>query len=415
MSDFTMKSKIFTVTADGVDQDFEIAGFGFTPKAAIITACLATADATPVTEAGYCIGFTDGTRQAVCGMLSEDDQNNTDASRWNRNDAIIDLHTVTSPNGSIGTLAFGSFSADTITLSKTTNPTAAFKISVTLIGGDDVTSPRVESTSLGTGTAAVAIETSGDVPDVVFTANSGHNVANAIAASGMLSFGCMITGATQRCTIIGDHEGQIKKSNASMYDNRISGQNVADNTQWLGTGAFTGSGFSVQPNSSASSDILHSLVFTVGGSPDLSLATITIPASGNINYETPAFDTSYAMVNLITDVTAANTIGTANGNRAFTIFSVDDENVAVTGFTLEDGTGNTACESFANDGAVTIYDTDNATAIIESSAESVDSLGLNLTLTANELCIGWAFCIGEPDGGGGVSSTPNNLMLLGAG
>ena len=383
--------------------DFTITDFG-TPKAAILFVTKATADDTITADAALTVGFTDGTRHVSVSMSSQDAVATTNVNR-----AVSDSHALyildpSAAAGLDGSLT-ASFITDGVRLTVDNAPAAAYLCSVVLIGGSDVANAYViEHDDFGTGTSAVTVSGVGGgapfTPDHIFAlCQALGNASPGQSGNTIFSFGTSDF-TNHAGLLIGARDGQsATAADALISDTNILGRVFAGSNSWNVAASNPQSGsFDVTPTADAGTSVGYFLCLEYSNSPSISIHDTSIPTSGSVNEEDPAFEPAFMMQVNCQGPTAKNSLySTSSGNGiAPSIILYDGTTTNVLTATIDDGAGSDPQKSTHQD-SLKALDYDGSTTAYEGSI-AFDSAGYNLTLTTNPAAaiLGFGFAIDGP-------------------
>ena len=411
--EFEVTRAALSTAAAGGTQDITLSGFG-TPKAAIFIISGGTTDDTITGDAIIGVGFTDGTRENVCCMRAADGTANSDTGRTHRTDSCVAVPTTA--GGLEGRFGFNSWITDGVRLDIDDDVAAGYQVTVIFIAGSDVASVRCDHyDDLGTGTSAIDINTVGFEPNLVFMTCTGLNSApSANNSQAILSFGCatnISAAVTQRVAIHGSNDSSGNQTVTSFIGNdSITGQAISGSSQWDAViEAFDSSGFSINPNANAGSDVIFYLAIQLSGSPDIDLFDMTWPTSGNYAETSPGFQPTFGLIASNQGPTARNA-ATGSNNGTLSLMAFNSSTIYTTTHAEDDASATMVSKSLASDqGRILDLDGTNDSVL---GTYAFDSAGWDFTLSTNPgtAILGWGLAIRDtgPPAGGAANVFPNH-------
>lgn len=279
------------------NQDITISGFG-TPSAAIFIYTNALTDDTVIDDAVLGVGFAGGGGENTCCIRDEHNQGTTNTSRAHSASAVISLPAATGASEDIGA-SFVAWITDGVRIN-VDNAGAAILVTCIFFSGTENAYAGTKD-DLGTGTGAIDITDPGFEPDLVLMTTVGDAATPPSQASNaILSFGAGLNdgSATQRNVMYSSVDNNTNTTlTAYIGNDSIVGQLHNGALTWDAViGGFDGSGFSITPNASSGSDIIHYLALKFPAGTNLALFDSNWPSAGNKNETAPGFEPAFGLV-----------------------------------------------------------------------------------------------------------------------
>jgi hypothetical protein len=177
----------FTMTTDGSDS--VVAGLGFQPKLVFFWTAGRTSTGIAAGTGGWSFGAASGTsEQGWCGLSSLHGNTNMDTGKYQRNDSCIGALSDGAPTVD-SYLALSSFDAGGFTLSYTDASTVARLVHYLALGGSDLTSVKVGTTTFPTSGATFDTTGVGFQPNKLILFGVRGGTMNAGSAHGQFHIG----------------------------------------------------------------------------------------------------------------------------------------------------------------------------------------------------------------------------------
>lgn len=304
-------------------QDITIPGFG-TPKAAIFYYNIDVADNTVKGTIRKSVGYTDGTRQAVSAIASDDGQSTTATKRMQRDDAVI--CEITGAGTLTAQVNFDQWIVDGVRVNITTASALQRLCTIVLINGDDVAGAHVESTGqLSTGINN--INTVGFEPSLVFIDSVGLPDVNTFNDHSVLSSGIALNDGTDKnMSVMGFNQNAALTSNTGQYTSvtHVVGQYFNASIAWSGViNNYDSQGFDINITGATGGDRVVFLALKFTNNPLIELTQEDSPTStGTKSFGSTASTPSFSML-----MTGNNSLtATGQSNLGGGIFVADSSN-----------------------------------------------------------------------------------------
>lgn len=222
-------------------KDFTVSGFG-QPKAVLCMSSYGVTNGTRVSQGGFTIGVSDGTRQHTAFVRTKNGVTPTLAGR--RADTSDILYYADENGTTIGRVQFASWITDGVRLNWSVAPASAYQVSCTLFGGVGISNAYANIVSTpATVDTSTTVSTVGFRPDVLIGILNGDGVYNdSNQAQADLSVGFALPNATQKAISWRDTNGQTTTSVVwRNLSNRIG--RSGNGTQQVEIQNFTTNGF----------------------------------------------------------------------------------------------------------------------------------------------------------------------------
>jgi hypothetical protein len=281
-----MYARVVTVAGatGGGNQDITFTGgTSFTPKAAILQWTRhAVSDNTFTDGFSFGYGFTDGTSSRCVACVSEDNVTNSDTARIQQNDSII---VALNPSGTITTVdalaTFSQWLTNGMRINWSDAPGAAMRITVTFLGGADLTDVTVGTVAATTG-ASCSVSGLSYQPEWGMFLCTGTTTENSASSTApvCISLGAVDSSESQWCQLWAhaDNSGSNFGRSACYHATRcivtgdntgVTGYSVFGN--WDATG-FTLTNTDTYPGS-------YPIYYLIGKGGEVKVGNDTEPAS----------------------------------------------------------------------------------------------------------------------------------------
>lgn len=370
-------------TATGT-QDITISGFG-TAKAALFICSVATTDGTAADDFNLSIGAATGTANEWClTMSNEHSQVTTDIQSVPVSDRCVQINDA-GTSVVDGDAEFTAFITDGVRINWLTAPSAAWLLTVVLLGGSNL-SAHANNASLTTVNVAVDITAPGFEPEAIIAVCQGSGAMDVPKTQLIPSFGVVHNdgagGITQHSAAY-RYPGAAGTAHGNSRVTETYGIMEIDTAATVNWGGefddFDSSGFSVTPRVGGGGGTgLMYLALSFGGAFDSWVGTVDTPTStGNDSETGPGFEPKF-VYEIGTQMLAIDTAYSDSewaGTIGLGTFTGDDE--FMTSGQAEEGVGTTDTQSMSDNQAVRLPDDDGSTGI-QAAFVSMDVTGYTL-------------------------------------
>lgn len=330
-------------------QDITISGFG-TPKAAIFTITKATANDTVTSDAAIGIGLTDGTTQYAMSVISQHGVGTTVAKRRFEIDECVLIIDIA---GNVdGEANFTAWITDGVQITWGNAPADAYLLTVTFIGGTDLSSEVNIVDPGNTANAVTTVSGMSFAPQGVLFIGHGSQPAATTDNNSVITYGM----AAKNSDGVVSNGGTIFSSSAqaaAVCSSRIAPGRIVSNTSGVFNydilfNELTSDGFIIEtPVASGNRDIGTLALAINGGAISTSYFNLAASTTGNreLKYQTTATPVGAMYIGTEqssnSGVSTTNTFGwmlsSTDGNSEFSN-SIADEDAAATSNTQSKST-----------------------------------------------------------------------------
>lgn len=365
------------------NQDITSSGFG-TPKAYLIIMSRATTDGLATDNAFFCIGSSDGTRQRCTGSSSEHNVGTANTKRLSMSDKVIFLY-----DNNTGTVeceaGHQSFITDGIRINWTSAPSFAYKITVVLFGGSDLTAYVNDFDSSGSLDGEVDITDPGFEPDqlVIFSRRTG-SFDDTIEDDAAVTIGFVDNGTSivQGSVNFFSNDNSGTGAAGLVTSDSYAGQNLDHNVSLsaIEIANFDSSGFSAFTRNNASSKNYGYLALNYNSVVSHSVTNIdSATSTGDKKYST-----TFAPSLILLAGSNAQSLDTHINNDdsgAFHFSAFDLSNSSSFSYSDDDGVTTTDTSILQNNKAID-WKADNGSAMHTGTLSLIEANGWTINFTA---------------------------------
>ena len=383
--------KQFEFTANTSTGTQQIAsGLGFTPKSYILISVLNSSLTTFQDHHALVYGFSDGSTDACCAVLSEDNQASSDAGKHAAG-TVIRIPSTTSPDSATnGIAAHSSFGSGTITINWTEAPDTAYRFIGIAFGGSGLSTKVVRTTATASSTGNQAYTGAGFQPKFAISLYPEDNFSLPGQSShGSLGIGAMLSTSKRFLLSITSEDGRPTMDTWRYQDSThctgclndstgtSTGGGRADFVSWDSDGVTLN--WTAAPSSSSN----HLFFLFFGGDGDWDLGKVTKRTTTGTTEISPSSNTIEGIMlfsnnkeeSTATQVDLDISLGLATGTGATDqggVWSGDQDDAA-----------DSETAKYTDDSNALVFGTPNATAS-SSSLDVVASISaMSTTFTLN--------------------------------
>lgn len=287
-------------------------GTSFTPKVAIVQysrAAVTNGNFNEGVSLGY--GFTDGTNSRCVAYVSEDATTSSDTARIQSNNSLISALNQTGTITTVDAVAtFTQWLTDGMQITWSNAPTAQFYITVTFLGGDDLTNAQVGTLQTGTG-ASCSVTGMSWQPDFgmfLYTLLTTHNAGSSSTPS--ISIGAAKDSSNQWNQTWYHADAALTSSARVSYSHsRVVVQHTTSLSAYSTFSSWNSDGFTLNNTDTYSAD--HPIYYLVTKGGEIKVGNATEPAGTGTQTITTNTDVKSVII-VGADIGSADTI-TASG------------------------------------------------------------------------------------------------------
>jgi hypothetical protein len=366
-------------------QNFTVSGFG-TPIAAMFVVSRATSGS-EAAHAAICVGFTDGTRNRVVCMQSEDGGTRTDSDSSTSSSQCVRILDAgaTSIDGEAD---WNAWVTDGVQIDWTNAPASAYLVTVILFGGSMSQAYTNHVDLTNTFPTTVDVTAPGFRPNLVIAACCDAEGIDSSGTAGKLSLGFVHDDngtVTQMsyCHQERNNQGTSANGNGKRTDMGIHAVAFDGTYDWGGSfNTFDANGFSVTANNAAmNSTAMIYLAIDTGTTVEVKIQEEVTPGSTGTQGYTGYGWVPDGVMFCLTYLTASGNDTDAGVEAAgFSFGAMDNTDEAAQAFRSRDNVGTPDTGSFANQSAIplAILEEDGVGAHVTGVYTSMDSDGYTI-------------------------------------
>ncbi len=367
-------------------------GESWTPKAAVFIVNSATADATSTAHllVGYGVAVSTSARGCF-SCIDENGQATTDSARGGETDNCIAISATnpgSTPDGLADLVSFGSGS---VTVNWSNPPGSAYKITVILLGGDDLSVDYQNIDPNDTQDGSVTVTPTGYTgsTDVVLLFNPDEIMDGAydnVWARYSLGVAVLKNGQFQQaCNILQSADNKASAEVDYAYSVKYAGGSIANGERFeVAEPGATSYKIYTREASISANELLMVLSLNLGGA-EADLHTFFTPTSAG----TESFYTRFTPGLVLGGICNARYTDSdrLDQDNAFGVFAYDGTTSATMNWSAEDGADPTVTKSRVNTG-IELMDVDGSVIVAATPSFGDASVDLNYTTTAG-YNMGW--------------------------